>query len=105
MFLIESRNAVPVRLTEERLNHIIRNHPDMKNQESRMLETVNDPEFILEGDFGELLATRFYSKTPLTSKHLIVAYKEISKIDGFILTAYYARRISSRRKILWKKSQ
>jgi hypothetical protein len=93
-----------IRLPDERIEHILKNHPDMNGQESRILETVGDPEVIMDGDYGELLAARFYAKTPLTSKHLVVAYREIAS-DGFILTAYFARRLSERRTILWKRSQ
>ena len=58
---------------------------------------------IQKGDFGELLAIRFYPETPLTSKFLVVAYQEVSAEDGFILTAYLTSRPSLRREILWKR--
>ena len=59
--------------------------------------------FILDGDFGELLAVKLYAKTPVSeSKYIIVAYKEITYVDGFIITAYFSRRLSKRRKIIWK---
>jgi hypothetical protein len=58
---------------------------------------------IQEGDFAELLAIRFYSRTPLTSKYLIVAYRELGPRDGFILTAYLAARPSARRTTLWRR--
>jgi len=59
----------------------------MAHQRERVLETVAEPEMIQQGDFGELLAIRFYSETPLTSKFLIVVYKGTSADDGFIATA------------------
>jgi len=58
---------------------------------------------IQEGDFGELLAIRFYAETPLARKFLVVAYREVSPEDGFVITAYLARRPSSRRTTLWKR--
>jgi hypothetical protein len=67
------------------------------------LETVTIPDLIQEGDFGEFLAVKFYEKTPLTSKYLVVIYKEVIDTDGFIITAYYATKPSERRKILWKR--
>lgn len=63
--------------------------------------TVAQPELIQEGDFGALMAIRFYAETPLTSKYLIVAYREIRTDDGFIVTAYLASRLSARRTTLW----
>jgi hypothetical protein len=58
---------------------------------------------IQQGDFGELLAARFYEQTPLTRKYLVVAYREIGSDDGFIVTAYLARRPSTQRIVLWKR--
>jgi hypothetical protein len=75
----------------------------MKDQEERVLETVSDPELIQKGDYGELLAIRFYAQTPLTSKHMVVAYQELGVEDGFVVTAYLTRRPSGRRETLWER--
>jgi hypothetical protein len=56
-----------------------------------------------EGDFGELLAIRFYPVTPLTSKFLVVAYREVSPDDGFTITAYLTNRPSTKRITIWKQ--
>ena len=74
----------------------------MKNQVEKVKETILNPHSILEGDYGELLAVRYYNKTPLTEKYLIVVYKEISESDGFVLTTYFTRELSKRRKVIWK---
>lgn len=75
----------------------------MEGQRDRVVETISDPDLIQEGDFGELLAVRFYSKTPLTQKHLVVAYKEAGGQEGFVLTAYFAGSFSKRREVIWKR--
>ncbi len=103
MIIVRSHNGVPVRLTEERWRHIMRRHPEMDSLRERVLETVSEPEIIQQGDFGELLAIRFYSQTPLTSKNVVVAYREISSEDGFVLTAYLTGRPSARRITTWKR--
>ena len=102
MLLTYSVAGVPVRLTDERWGHICRRHPEMEDQEGKILETIESPTVILQGDYDEKLAVRFYKTTPLTSKHLVVAYREISATDGFIVTAYFARRLAEWREILWK---
>jgi hypothetical protein len=102
MIIVESQNKIPVRLTTERWAHIIDRHPEMASLRDRVLETVGMPDYIQAGDFGELLAVRFYPQTPLTQKYLIVAYREVAENDGFILTAFLARRPSAGRKIVWK---
>ena len=82
--------------------HIIHRHPEMENQKEKIIETISNPDLIHSGDFGELLAVRFYSETPLTSKYLIIAYKEISTEDGFIVTAYFTNALLQRREVIWK---
>lgn len=75
----------------------------MDTQKERVLETVAEPDLIQEGDYGELLAVRFYEETPLTRKHLVVAYRETDTEDGFVVTAYLTRRPSTQRTLLWKR--
>jgi len=60
MLIVRSRNGVPVRLTEERWQHIVRRHLEMDNQRELVLETLAEPDMIQLGDSGELLAIRFY---------------------------------------------
>ena len=103
MLIVNSINGVPVRLTEERWKHIINRHPEMRLQRDRVLQTIAEPDVVQEGDFGELLAIRLYSNTPLTSKFLVVAYREVASDDGFVMTAYLARRLSARRRAIWKR--
>ena len=100
MLVFYSINKIPVRLTNERWRHIIRRHPEMKNQIEKVVETIENPQYILKGDYGELIAVKFFQETPLTQKYLIVVYKEISEVDGFIITAYFTTQFSKRREII-----
>ncbi|NIV94668.1 hypothetical protein GWN42_18225 [candidate division KSB1 bacterium] len=103
MEIVHSINRVPIRLTEERWQHIISRHPELSGERIRLLETVSDPDLILEGDAGTLLGIRFYQQTNITSKHLITVYKETGQRDGFVLTAYFASQFPKWRKVVWKK--
>ena len=69
-----------------------------------MLEALSEPDVIQKGDFGEKLAVRRYVDTPLGDKRLIVAYREVDADDGFVVTAYLARRPSARREVVWSRS-
>ena len=102
MLIVESRNGVPIRLTDERWRHIEERHPELSGQRDRVLETVAEPEVIQEGDSGELLAVRRYAETPLTEKYLVVPYRELED-DGFVLTAYFTNVVASHRRTLWKR--
>jgi hypothetical protein len=55
------------------------------------------------GDFGEQLAVRFYRRTPLTSKYLVVAYREVDPTDGFVVIAYFTRGVAKWRERLWSR--
>jgi len=103
LVIINSIEGRPIRLTAERWEHIVRRHPELVNIRDWILDTVREPELILEGDFGELLAARFFPKSPLTAKYILVAYREIEDMDGFIITAYLASRVSERRRVVWKR--
>lgn len=103
MISVNSKNNRLIRLKDERINHIVANHPETKNCVSWMLKTIEDPDLIFAGDFAELIAVKLYDKTPVThDKYLTVVYKETSKLDGFILTAYFSRSINKTRRIVWK---
>jgi hypothetical protein len=75
----------------------------MNTMRQHVLQTIADPDRIQEGDFGELIAVRLYPETSLTRKHVVVPYKEVSRMDGFVLTAYLATRVSERRRTTWKR--
>jgi hypothetical protein len=103
MIIVLSKNKVPVRLSSEKWEHIERRHPEMRNQKERILETISNPDFIQQGDYGEFLVIKFFDSTPLTQKYLVAGYKEIDKEDGFVITAYFTRKPLERRLTLWKQ--
>jgi len=90
-----SKNGVLIRLPDERWIHLTEGHSEMAGYYSEVLETLEDPDAIYEGGSGELLA----AKEIQTDKYIVVVYKEISKKDGFVITAF----LSSRRKQLEKR--
>ena len=93
-----SRNGILIRLPDERWQHIVIRHEDLSSKRLEVLETVSNPTRILAGDEGQLLALRELEPR----KWLVVAYRELID-DGFIITAYPTRRLSSlnRRQQLW----
>lgn len=98
---INSINNIPIRLTHERLFHILENHDELAGRSFEVLETINDPDIIFKGKQGELLAAKSYNR-----HWLIVVYKE-GKNDGFIITAFDTTKIDSIKKykrIIWVKN-
>jgi hypothetical protein len=93
-----SQAGVRIRLTEERWNHIIDEHGELFGLRAEILKTVSEPERILDGNDGALLALRIVEP----GKGLVVVYREVGE-DGFVITAFLTRRLRSldRRKQLW----
>jgi hypothetical protein len=103
MIITYSINGVPIRLTDERWNHILRRHPEMAGEKDKVIETIKQPHLVQEGDHGTLLAIRQYPQTSLTQKHVVVVYREVSTTDGFIIMAYLTNHPAAWRKVLWKQ--
>ena len=93
-----SVNGVPIRLTYERWYHITENHDDLASYFHDVLETVEKPDVIVRGNKRSYKAAKNYSK----KKWLVVVYREISKDDGFVITAYF---LSTKPKgeIIWRQ--
>ena len=102
MRVIEDYEGRTIRLTDERLSHILE-HPEMRGMEERIAETVRHPEQVLESlsDPQARLYYRFYVGTPVGDKHLCVAVK-LEQNDAFVLTAYLMRKPVGGRQ-LWPK--
>ena len=46
MLIVRSHNGVPIRLTEERWQHVMHRHPDMETQREQVLETLAESDMI-----------------------------------------------------------
>jgi hypothetical protein len=98
LVIITSINGVPIRLTEERWEHIVDEKPYMQSYYEQMLDAVEEPDYILRGNAGSLIAVMTLGKR----KHMHTVYRELSKDDGFIITAFIAEKLNKGR-IIWRK--
>ncbi|MCO5249383.1 MAG: hypothetical protein M9887_10620 [Chitinophagales bacterium] len=100
MHLTKSITDKIIRLTDERWLHIVEGHPEIAGHLHDVLLAVAAPDMIISGSADELLAS-VYNRN---DKLLIVVYKEMAT-DGFIITAFFTKRIEQllKRKILWQK--
>ncbi len=98
MDIAYSINGVPIRLTQERWEHIIRNKPYMLPHHTQVLEAIERPVWVLRGYAGAIVAVLALGK----EKHLHVVYKELSQRDGFVLPAFVARKVN-RSAVIWPK--
>ena len=96
---VDSINGVSVRLTEERWEHILTNHLELSDSDMDLiLDAVEDPEYILSGYRGSLIAIVGLGR----SRYLHVVYREVNRDDGFIITAGIRPKMR-KRNILWRR--
>jgi hypothetical protein len=93
-----SVNGVPIRLTEERWEHILDRKPNMASFIETVLDAIEDPEYILRGYKGTLIAVMHLGE----HTYLKVIYRELSQTDGFIITARIDPQLH-RSKIIWRR--
>ena len=82
--IVKSIDGVPIRLTDERWEHILDGHPFLNGYYDRILFTIENPKFILRGHHRSKIAVNNYGR----KIWLHVLYREISRDDGFIISAY-----------------
>jgi hypothetical protein len=101
MDVVKSKNGVPIRLTEERWFHITEEHSEMAGYYFEVLEAVEEPEAVYEGRAGECIAAREVEK----GKYIVVVYRELGRVDGFVITAFLTRRRKQleRRRKIWQR--
>jgi hypothetical protein len=89
-------------LSEIAWKHIRERHPEMSRYQELVKEVVAEPEFILEGKHREKKAIRFFAKTHLGPKYLVVVYREESSRKA-IITAYFTSELKRiKGELVWK---
>ena len=103
MDIAVSKNNVPIRLTDERWYHITTGHPEIADYYYEILDTIENPQIIYQGDNDGLIAVSLYLDT--TDKFIVVVYKEASISDGFVITAYLSNKEQkfTKKIIKWKQ--
>lgn len=69
-----------------------------------VLETLEDPDYIVQGWTDELIALRHFEETTISEKYVVVIYKEENK-DGFVISSFMTSKEDKilRRGIIWQK--
>ena len=87
-----------VRLTDERLRHILRRHPEMAFQMRRFAETLASPDAVRPSRSGRVvqLYYRLYPNLPGRNRYICLVVKSEGDYS-FILTGYLSRSIRGER--------
>ncbi len=102
MQIFRDYQGLQVRLTDERLVHILE-HPEMAGMEDAIRNTLVQPEKVVES-FSDPEAHLYYRLsvgTKVGDKYLCVVVK-VTRGDAFVLTAYLTDKIK-KGVILWPK--
>ena len=69
-----------------------------------VVETIEDPDYIVAGRKGEFIALRHYESTSTSEKTVVAAYREFVD-DGFLITAFMTSSPETipRKGVLWQK--
>ncbi len=88
MEVVIDYQGLAVRLTDERLTHILE-HPEMSDLQGAIAETLRHPALVIQSisDESARLYYRFYSGTRVGDKFVCVVVK-VRPGDAFVLTAY-----------------
>ena len=93
-------------MTDERWLHISTGHPEIASFYEYIFEAIETPNAIYKGNEGELIATLqiIYNGRPF---FIVVIYKEASKTDGFIITAFLTNKLGylSKKEVVWKQQK
>ena len=86
-----------INLTEERWEHIVLRHPEIKMAENALPEALKNPDIIVKSRYNE--SAKLYHKK--YEDYYIVVLADINK--KFIITAYTSHHIK-KGEVEWKKN-
>ena len=96
MEIAYSVNGVPIRLTAERWLHITEARDDLAGRFQDVLAVIEQPDWVTRGYRGALVAWKAYGRRG----YLTVIYREVSREDGFVITAFFKRK-PSKKAVVW----
>ena len=103
IFAVHSVLQRRIRLTGTQWRHI-RKRRELHDQLGNMQETLSSPDAVFYVPYEDAHHYyKFYSQTPVGSKYMLVIVKHLNG-EGFVITCFYARRISKPEKVLLYES-
>ena len=78
-------------------------HPEIADYYYEILDTIETPNIIYEGNNDAKIAITKLQES--FTKFIVVIYKEINVKDGFVITAYFSSKEQEfkNKKVLWKQ--
>lgn len=100
-----SVTGAKIKLTNERIEHIIHKHPEIRPYLDQVIGAVEKPDLLIQGELGAIKALKFYESLHVGSKYMVVPYREEGS-EGFIITAYFTSSLDRvRGKTIWRRQR
>jgi hypothetical protein len=98
------KNGFRIRIPYERWVHITESHDNMAGQIDLVVETLEDPDYVIQGGDDEIIALKEYHFINSRGTYLVVVYK--NEENGFVITSFMTTKPKKimKRGIIWKKS-
>ncbi len=95
--------GVAIRLTDERLDHMVTNHPDVAQHVSEIDLVLRDPEIVVQS-IDDAAAHLYYRATesPDFDEVQMCVVAVVLSPSPFVLTAYFTDRVKQGREI-WRR--
>jgi len=109
LFSVFSKSGKAIRLSDKTWREkICTEHPEFVVNElypAEMKKTIEDPDYIVKGWGGELLALRWCEIAPGSPKYLCVVYRELNDA-GFVITSFFISRYGKllKRELIWRRN-
>ena len=94
VFEVRDKTGRCIRLTDEQWEHITHDHPEISPYIEDMKEILINPTTITSFDYDEKIKYyyKYFKQRVSPAKYLLTVVKYLNG-DGFIITAYFVRKI------------
>ena len=93
-FEVIDKTRRKIRLTSWNWEHIVRRHPDISSEKEKIVETLENPDKIVNSikDENARFYYKYYKHRNSVNKFMTVLVKYLNN-HGFVITAYFVRHM------------
>ena len=100
MRLFKDKFGRNIRLTDERLGHILE-HPELSNPIDKITETLMSPFVVMKNEDDHYVWLYYRPYKSNGEKSFLLVMIKISNGEGFLITAFYVRNLQNG-EVVWK---
>src|SRR3989338_2996201 len=100
MRLFKDKFGRNIRLTDERLGHILE-HPELSGIIDKITETLMSPSIVMKSEDDPYVWLYYRPYKSNGEKSFLLVIVKISNGEGFVITAFYVRNLQNG-EVVWK---